>query len=265
MTKQVTLCADDFALSPAIDQAICRLAQAGRLHAISCMTQSPHWPSASRHLLDLPLTVELGLHVNFTEAFPSAQPIWPLTEVIRRAYTHTLDEEAIRISFREQWQAFISAVGRPPAFVDGHQHVHQLPVIRRVILTELKLLNYQGWLRCLADIRSPWRYWLKTFILQTLGGHTLTQHVQQAGFRKNQAFAGVYDFALLDYRQLMQRWLQQVPDGSLIMCHPALQGATDSIAGAREQEYSYLASEQFLADCQAAGVTLTACLGVSRG
>ncbi|MBP6598122.1 MAG: ChbG/HpnK family deacetylase, partial [Giesbergeria sp.] len=36
--KHITLCADDFALHPAVDAAVVTLAQAGRLSATSCMT-----------------------------------------------------------------------------------------------------------------------------------------------------------------------------------------------------------------------------------
>ena len=46
--KQVTLCADDFALHPGVDAAVVALAQAARLSATSCMTTAPRWPQAGQ-------------------------------------------------------------------------------------------------------------------------------------------------------------------------------------------------------------------------
>mgnify|MGYP000073246266 CR=1 FL=1 len=36
-----------------------------------------------------------------------------------------------------QWARFCEALGRAPRFVDGHQHVHQFPVIRDALLQEM--------------------------------------------------------------------------------------------------------------------------------
>ena len=43
----VALCADDYALSPGIDEAILALADAGRVTAFSCMTASKRWSQAA--------------------------------------------------------------------------------------------------------------------------------------------------------------------------------------------------------------------------
>ena len=48
--KQITLCADDFALHPAVDAAVVALAKAGRLSATSCMTTAARWPQAAQLL-----------------------------------------------------------------------------------------------------------------------------------------------------------------------------------------------------------------------
>ncbi len=49
----IVLCADDYALHPLVDEAVERLALAGRLSATSCMATSPLWPEAASRLAAL--------------------------------------------------------------------------------------------------------------------------------------------------------------------------------------------------------------------
>lgn len=44
----------------------------------------------------------------------------------------------IRAEIRAQLDTFEQMLGHGPAFVDGHQHVHQLPVVRHELLDELR-------------------------------------------------------------------------------------------------------------------------------
>ena len=79
-SRVLALCADDFGLAPGLSRGIARLAAARRLTAISCITNSPHWPDASGWLQGLPDTVDVGLHLNFTEGRPLSPRLarlWP--------------------------------------------------------------------------------------------------------------------------------------------------------------------------------------------
>jgi predicted glycoside hydrolase/deacetylase ChbG (UPF0249 family) len=70
MTRTLTLCADDYGVSPGVSTGIARLARSQRLSAISCITNSPHWEAAAERLAGLPDSVQVGLHLNFTEGTP---------------------------------------------------------------------------------------------------------------------------------------------------------------------------------------------------
>ena len=79
----------------------------------------------------------------------------------------------------------------------------------------------------------------------------------------NPALLGVYDFAVADYRRLMQRWLAEVPDeGALLFCHPGdprpaePKSDADPIATARLREADYLGGDLFVQDLAAANVVL---------
>ncbi|MFX7329301.1 ChbG/HpnK family deacetylase, partial [Acinetobacter baumannii] len=56
---------------------------------------------------------------------------------------HRLDASALRDEIATQCALFEDATGRAPDYVDGHQHVHQLPQIREA-LVEVLVARYTG-------------------------------------------------------------------------------------------------------------------------
>ena len=80
MTRVLMLCADDFGLDTGISIAIARLARAGRLNAVSCISNSEGWLEDAAWLSGLPASVNLGLHFNLTEGRPLSRRlarVWP--------------------------------------------------------------------------------------------------------------------------------------------------------------------------------------------
>jgi len=77
----------------------------------------------------------------------------------------------------------------------------------------------------------------------------------------NPAFAGTYTYRLdADFPHLFPQFLEGMPEGGLIMCHPGHVDdelmRLDPLTLLREKEYEYLAGDAFAADLAAAGVTL---------
>jgi len=71
-----------------------------------------------------------------------------------------------------------------------------------------------------------------------------------AGTSFNPAFAGAYDFSKApDFGGLMDGFLDGLPDGGLVMCHPGFVDETlenlDPFTTQREAEHAYLASDRF--------------------
>ena len=52
-----------------------------------------------------------------------------------------------RREFRAQFEAFADAFGRPPDFVDGHQHVHLFPQVRQAALETASWIAPHAWVR----------------------------------------------------------------------------------------------------------------------
>lgn len=268
---RLTLCADDFGQHPAIDAGIIELAGRGVLHAVSCMSGAPGWKSAAPMLRALAaqpeLRIDLGLHFNLTEGFglegepmpaggaASIAPAAPrgLGALIAAACLGRLggaERARLRAALSAQLDAFADAVGVLPTMLDGHQHVHQLPVVREVFL-EVIAERYAGrarpWLRNTVPPAGLGGF--KPQVLAVLGGRVFRRRLLAEGLDTNRGFLGVYGFDAPDeaaYGAWMERWLALAPDGALLMCHPAsAEVPEDAIGRQRPVEFRYLASEAF--------------------
>ena len=255
--RALILCADDYALHPAVDGAVEQLTLAGRLSATSCMTTSPRWAAAAPRLQALRPRLSVGLHFNLTESHGGAAPAQALATVIRQAYTGAWSVDAMRNMWTQQLDAFETALGTPPDFIDGHQHVHQLPGFADAMLHVLHQRYTPAqmpWVRSTAPIGTLWRS-PKAAIIALLGGWQTTRRLRQAGIVINHGFGGVYGFDAPTpegYGAQMAQWLAQVHSGSLLMCHPATEDvAGDAIGAQRPVEFAYLMSDAFGALLQA--------------
>ncbi|WP_445116248.1 ChbG/HpnK family deacetylase [Acinetobacter sp. WZC-1] len=256
---KVCYCADDFAMNAEISSAIIQLIEQGVLHATSCMTQSELWETSAVKLKPFLDQVDIGLHLNLTHRFACGNTTFSLTQLMLRAWSATLNPALIIQSIEEQWQLFVSIMGKQPDFIDGHQHIHQFPVIREILLRFLKEKNFRGWIRNLQHpIHLP-AYRLKTHLLSALGSNALARACRHHEIMQNQYFAGIYDFHNTNYARLNQHWLSHAREHLLIMCHPAMTTPRqhDAIQHARVHEYQYLRSEQFHRDCERYQINLT--------
>ena len=87
-------------------------------------------------------------------------------------------------------------------------------------------------------------------LLLDLLSYRFRRKASARGLRTNPAFAGTYEFRQdTDFAALFPRFLDRLPDGSVVMCHPGfvdgeLQGL-DSLTTLREKEYAFFTSDAF--------------------
>ncbi|MBX3620748.1 MAG: ChbG/HpnK family deacetylase [Rhizobacter sp.] len=268
--RAICVCVDDFGLHAGVNEAALRLAAMGRVHAIGCLVGGPAWPAGAARLRALPAeAVDVGLHLDFTERPCGPASRRGLAALIASSLAGRLDAGAVRAEIGAQLQAFEAALGRAPAFVDGHQHVHQLPVIRGALLHELSA-RYgaaRPWLRRTRVGGRPGTgrlpAWAKARVIETLGAGGLAVLARAAGYPQNTGLLGVYDFrgGAARYRTLLAAWLHAAAEGDLLMCHPsAAMVLTDPLAdpllGARCAEYAVLGGPAFEALRRDAALTL---------
>lgn len=267
------LCADDFALSASSSQGIFALLAKARLSAVSCVVNTELWPQHGPMLLPFlgntvaaqkPKGIDVGLHFNLTEGVwisdSSIRDIG-LTQLILKAYTHRLSTAMIMQELLAQIDAFTQIMGKTPDFIDGHQHIQQFPVIRQAILAWLttQTSTHKPYLRCSYLQHLSGNDRIKRWVINRLGAKKLKNQLAKTNIPHNKTFSGVYDFSPhANYRHLFQQFLREVNHQGMIMCHPA-QGfdPNDPHTLARQQEWAYFMSDDFLEDCTTAGMSLS--------
>jgi predicted glycoside hydrolase/deacetylase ChbG (UPF0249 family) len=273
--RRITLCADDYGISPGVNQGIRELIALGRLNATSVMVVGPAISrddvSALQDAVAKNPNCEIGLHATLTAPFhpltmhyrPLLDELFlPLGKMLRFSLLRKLDREAIETELTTQIAKFVALFGRAPDYVDGHQHVQTFPQVRDALLAAVKKNAPTAWVRQSGRVLqlgqrldNP-----KALLLDTLSA-TFRRRATRAGVTFNPGFAGAYDFTRqADFGVLMAGFLNDLPDGGLVMCHP---GHVDEIlidldpfTYQREREYQYLASDAFAQLLAASNVTL---------
>lgn len=250
MSTPLIICADDFGYSPAVDAGIARLVELGRVTATSCLTAAPRWAEAAVVARSLAARADLGLHLDLVEFAHMTS----LPRLLVSARLGLLDRRAVRERIVAQLSRFEDALGAPPDYVDGHQHVHQLPPVATELLAELTE-RYAGrlpWIR----VSQPAGRNLKSRIIAATGARSLAARAVRSGFRHTRRLLGSYDFgAEPPYEKRLVAWLDDARAGDALMVHPA-DGATrgDVLGSARQREFAALASSVFVAQLARAQV-----------
>jgi predicted glycoside hydrolase/deacetylase ChbG (UPF0249 family) len=261
--RQIWLCADDYGMAPGINNAIRELILRGRLNATSVMTVAAHLTADEVDALETLNSGEtraaLGLHVTLTAPFtPLSEGFAPLREgaflpindMMRLAMTRRLEVEPLTIEIATQLQAFLSAFGHLPDFVDGHQHVHLLPQVRNAFLKVVSEIAPNAWVRQCGRAGTNRRlHDSKSLVLDVLSLGFKSQAARH-GLATNPAFAGAYAFTPeARFARIFPRFLKGLPEGGLIMCHPGFVDAAleslDSLTTLREHEFAFFSSDAF--------------------
>ncbi|WP_377810951.1 ChbG/HpnK family deacetylase [Azospirillum sp. A29] len=277
------LCADDYGLAPGVNAAIRDLIAQGRLTATSVMSLCPHWRSGADALRELKDKADVGLHFTLTDQpplgpMPTLAPdgrLPPLGRLMGWAYRGRLNSPAAKAEIRDelsrQIAAFADAWGAPPDYIDGHQHIHQLPVVRDAVAEALASLPGAYVRLCGEPVAAVLRRGVavpKTLLIGGLGGG-LRRMVQARGIPANDRFAGVYDFAgSRPFADLMSRFLDGIGGQTLVMVHPGLPDEelrrVDTLVQPRRAEYDYLRGPEFAALLEARNIRLTRFAGFPR-
>jgi predicted glycoside hydrolase/deacetylase ChbG (UPF0249 family) len=262
--RRIRLCADDYGISPGVNRAICDLIERGRLNATSVMMVGTSIGREEVRALQAAAASNpgcaIGLHVTLTAPFRPLtmhfRPMdggmfLPLPTLLRAGLLRRLDPEIIRAELMVQLAAFSDMFGRAPDFVDGHQHAQLFPQVRDAFLSAVKEAAPGAWVRqggrnlpLAQRLANP-----KALVLDMLSAQ-FRRRASREGIAFNPAFAGAYDFSKEpDFSALMRQFLDGIPEGGLIMCHPGFVDeilvSLDPLTTQREHEYAYLAGEDF--------------------
>jgi len=262
--RRIWLCADDYGLSPGVNRAIRDLIGRGRLNATSVMVVGPaigrEEAAALQEVAAQNPRCAIGLHATLTAPFRPLTmhfaPVdgglfLPFPKLLRSGLLRRLDPEMIRAELSVQLSTFNDLFGRAPDFVDGHQHAQLFPQVRDGFLAAVKEDAPDAWVRQGGrDLPLAKRLGAPKALLLDVLSAQFRKRAARAGLAFNPAFAGAYDFSRSpDFAGLMEEFLDSLPGGGLVMCHPGfvddLLVSLDPLTTQREHEHAYLAGEDF--------------------
>jgi predicted glycoside hydrolase/deacetylase ChbG (UPF0249 family) len=254
----IILCADDYALTQGVSQAIGELAAAQRLSAASVLVTSAHWSASAPRLCVHRGHLSVGLHLNLTLGAPlgpmprlaPAGGFPGLRGLLTRALLGLLDIDEITAEIGRQLDRFELAMRVPPDHIDGHQHVHVLSGIRQALLETVRR-RYPSRPPLIRDpsdrLQAITARRLAVPKAVVVGALALgfARAARDLGLAVNDSFAGFSNFDVNEpYANELRSALSQPGRRHIVMCHPGHPDAelatADPIAHRRHVEYEAL-------------------------
>lgn len=254
--RRIVLCADDYGLSPGVSRGIRELLEARRLSATSCMVVFPEFAEDGPLLKPFVGRADIGLHFTLTENCS-------LARVAAQMHLRPPPLSLIVRKLEEQIAKFTDAIGNAPDYIDGHQHVQLLPVVREAVVHVARRIG--AWVRVASEPINR-AMWSRPAPLESwyLGraSRRLERLARQSGVTTNRGFRGPRNFhERAPFRDLFRSIIAGAGEGCLVMCHPGhadpLLTGRDPVHAAREQEFRYFMGDEFPNDLAEAGLTLS--------
>ncbi len=224
--------ADDFGLSPAVNEAVEIAARDGILTTASLMVAAPHAADAVSRAKALGGRLAVGLHLVVIEGpavlppsaipglvdangqFPSHQLRLGLAYAFNVAVRRQLAAE-----IRAQFEAF-RATGLPLDHANAHKHMHLHPVVGAMMIRIGREFGLRA-IRVPAEPRPPGRPWPLPARALHAWTRLLRRQAQRAGLLTNDAIFGLAATGHMTHARV-QALVQTLPPGlSELYLHPA--------------------------------------------
>ncbi|RIY34242.1 ChbG/HpnK family deacetylase [Psittacicella gerlachiana] len=248
-SHNLEICVSDFGLTPGINQATINLAKEGKINCASVLVDAPNLTldyieEALRLKHDHKLS--LGLHLNFTEKLSSHQDedlITPIHKLLNPLYLHVVYSKGkskaliqkIYEEIERQFYLFEDLFDCWPDFIDGHQHVHMLPLFAQALrqfYAEHRLDQNKIWIRSLNRVHKLNKTKLAgASKIQNLILRLATKKARSSVYSLRKELLGVYNYDVTpeQFKSLLEFWLknakiynQKTGRGAVIMVHPSV-------------------------------------------
>ena len=260
MSKKIVICADDFGLSDNVNKGILDLLEKEIINATSCMSNMPALKYGIINLKKIYSNfIHVGIHLNLTEGTPFTKAasisknkeFLPLSKLLAKSKLRSIKYTDVYNELKAQIDNFIDQWGDLPDFIDGHQHVHHFPIIRKVVIDlykDFNIVEKQTYIRSTLNMdKSDF----KSLIIYRSGAKKFNKLLVDNNIKHNTSFSGIYSLenSNQDFRKVMLKAYAEIKDGGLIMCHPAIDiDENDPISKSRVNEFKYFKSEQAIKD-----------------
>lgn len=267
------LSADDFGISPAVDEGILMLIEKNIISSVSCMVTGTN-PSLTKNLDQLKRydkKIDVGLHLVLTDHEPlvahsvssgligKSGHFHSLKSLGLRAYSGQVSPDSLDLEIKNQVESFTSIFGRGPDFIDGHQHIQQYPVIRNSIMIAMKSFPSLKYIR-IANLPNHWiwssaksvspRFAIENLALAIPGRQAAAVFAKE-NIPHNRYLLGYYRHTPdVQFKTIFSKYLSIKPQSKdIFFCHPGFIDEhlkkVDSLVSSRLDNLKFLLSAEF--------------------
>ena len=260
----LSICADDFGITENVSSAIIKLIKKKRITETSCIVISNSFKNDLKTLISYQNKIGIGLHLTLTD-FKAFNRLKSLTinnempsfnKLLKSSIIKKIVPKEIEKEINFQIDVFENSLGFLPNFIDGHQHVHQLPIVRDCLIKVIK----ERYSENLPWIRNSYDEIFKILkrnvsILKAISiglfGKKLKMTVKTNHIKSNDGFSGIYSFSnKISYENLFKKFILDIKNNHLLMVHPGHSdeklSKIDPVTTSRDIEYEFLSSDNFL-------------------
>jgi predicted glycoside hydrolase/deacetylase ChbG (UPF0249 family) len=261
--KKLSICADDFGITEKVNRVIIKLIEAKRITETSCIVLSDFFFEDAKQLIKYQNNIGIGIHLTLTDFSPLSEiksltnngKLIGITNLLMKSFIQNYSVSEIHKEINLQLDKFEKTLGFRPDFIDGHHHIHQLPLIRNIIINIIKKRypsNYP-WIRNSNEnffrIFKRKTSIIKSIFLSVMG-KKIKKLAKRNSIKTNNGFSGIYNFSIdQDYGKLFKNFINDINSDHLIMVHPGendeILSNIDSANKSRNLEFNYLISEKF--------------------
>ena len=263
LNNQVSICADDFGITSNVNLAILKLMEKKSLTEVSCISITKSFELDAIKLKQYKNHINIGLHLTLTDFEPLSNnnniikngKMFAVKELLIKCFFNKISEKFFLEEIDLQIERFKKILGFYPHFIDGHQHVHQFPIISSCLIKILKekKIHDKVWVRNSNDkILSILIRKVSIFkcIILSIFGNYLKKKLERENIKTNDSFSGIYDFSeKKNYSNIFERFIMKISNNHLIMIHPGhsdeILSKLDCVTKSRDLEYNFFSNSKF--------------------
>lgn len=242
--NNIIICADDFGQNYFINTAILTLIKKSRINAVSVFSDLDIKDAII--LKKYQSKVKIGLHLNFTESFTKNFNV-PLFFLILGCFFRIFSKRKFLSIITNQVNDFYKKFGFYPDFIDGHQHIQSLPIIREQLIYVIKKyhLNNKDFFVRNSFSKTFINFNFKMIIINFIS-YKFNLLLKKNNINFNKQFLGIYAFnKYINYPKLFHRWSLILKKNTIIMTHPSILNNDDEIGKYRFKEFQFLLSDDY--------------------
>lgn len=240
--RYLLVTADDFGIGPDTSRGILDLAARGAVTSTVLLVNSPFAEESVALWRAAGGTLELGWHPCLTLDAPVLPPravptladaagrFHPLGTFLRRLAVGRIAAAEVEAELAAQYRRFADLVGRPPANVNAHHHVHAFRPVGDALARVLAGQRPRPYVRRVVE---PWRTLRRVpgarpkRALLSHVGQRAARRQQLAGLPGNEYLLGITDPPFVRDPAFFARWLRHAPGQVVeLTCHPGHLDAT---------------------------------------